>query len=346
MKKSKKKQKKKCCNYLIIGLCLLDLGALFCLVLAYGPNPRFKNFLITTAMSTMNHKYLAHTLYSDKTIKEVMEQNTIVEVNEATDTSAITIGKYETENYDSIYEEQILKKDPNNDVYKIFSFKENKNTYYITVIYDPSRIHLALTSKPGINGQTIKTIAKNNNALVAINASGFEDAHGRGTGARATGTVIKSGKVVWRGVPNRWGGGLIGFNKEFKLVLTKKSAEAAIKDGMIDAVTFGPFLIVNGKSTAIKGTGGGVHPRTVIAQRQDGIVLFVTIDGNGKKSGYRGGASYKEICDILNRYKVYNAANLDGGASSILVANNNIINHPIGYSKLGERQHPNAWIVK
>ncbi len=334
-------------TWVILIFIILDIGAISCLILAYGPNKKFKNFLVTTAMATMNHKYLAKTIYSEKTINQVLKENTIIELDESTNTNAIKIGTYETKNYESKYEEEILKKDENNSLYKIIKHKENGKTFYITVIYDPSKISLALSSNPGVIGDTIKTIAKDNNAIIAINASGFEDYGGNGSGARATGAVIKNGKLVWNGKPNKWGGGLIGFNKEHKLVLTKESPTIAIKKGMVDAVTFGPFLIVNGKEATVLGNGGtGVHPRTIIAQRQDGIVLFIVIDGNGNKTGYRGGVNYKEMIELLNNYKAYNAANLDGGASSILVENNEIINNPVGYSNTGERRHPNAWIVK
>ncbi len=332
--------------WLMIILGILDLGAVGCLVLAYGPNEEFKDFLVTTAMSTMEHKYLARMIYDEDTIDKVLRENTIVEIDEETNTDAIQIGSYETKNYESEYEKQILEKDEGNDVYKIFSFKENKNTYYITVVYDPSRISLGLSSKLGKKGETVKTIVKKNNALVGINASGFEDPKAHGDGSRATGIVIKNGKVVWRGIKNGWGGGFIGFNKEHKLVLTKTTADKAIKTGIVDAVQFGPFLIVNGKEASVKGKGGGVHPRQVIAQRRDGIVLFVTVDGNGNRGGYRGGASYKELINVLKRYKVYNASNLDGGASSILVEKDKIINTPVGYGETGERWHPTAWIVK
>ena len=345
-KPKKKMSKAKKVLWLMIILGILDVGAIGCLVLAYGPNEDFKEFLITTAMSTMHHKYLARMIYDEETINQVLRENTIVEIDEETNTDAIQIGSYETKNYESEYERQILEKDEGNDVYKIFSFKENKNTYYITVVYDPSRISLALSSKFGRKGETIKTIVSKNKALVGINASGFEDPKAHGDGSRATGIVIHNGKVVWRGIGHSWGKGFVGFNKEHKLILTKTTADKAIKSGIVDAVQFGPFLIVNGKSMTIKGNGGGVHPRTVIAQRRDGIVLFVTIDGNGHRGGYRGGASYKEIIKVLERYKVYNASNLDGGASTILVEKDKIINKPVGYGPTGERSHPTAWIVK
>lgn len=334
-------------KWIVVLFMILDIGAISCLILAYGPNKKFKNFLVTTAMATMNHKYLARTIYSEKTINKVLEENTIIELDESTDTSAIEIKNYEQKNYESKYEEEILKRDKNNDLYKIIKHKENGKTFYITAIYDPSKITLAESSNPGVIGDIVKTIAKNNNAILAINASGFEDYGGNGNGARATGAVIKNGKLVWNGRPNKWGGGLIGFNNEHKLVLTKESPATAIKNGMVDAVTFGPFLIVNGREALVKGNGGtGVHPRTIIAQRRDGIVLFIVIDGNGNKTGYRGGVNYAEMIELLKKYNAYNAANLDGGASSILIENDKIVNNPVGYSNTGERRHPNAWIVK
>ena len=50
--------------------------------------------------------------------------------------------------------------------------------------------------------------------------------------------------------------------------------------GIRDAVEFGPFLIINGKSSFVRGNGGlGIAPRTAIGQRKDGIALFLVING-------------------------------------------------------------------
>ena len=101
------------------------------------------------------------------------------------------------------------------------------------------------------------------------------------------------------------------------MILGKMSANEAMNKGVRDAVTFGPFLIVNGKKSFIKGNGGwGTAPRTAIAQRQDGIVLFLVIDG--RKLGLPG-ADMVDLTEILSNYGAYNAANLDGGTSSVLV---------------------------
>ena len=122
-------------------------------------------------------------------------------------------------------------------------------------------------------------------------------------------------------------GGIIGFNEDDVLVLTKCTMAEAQKSGIRDAVTFGPFLIVNGTPAKIVGNGGwGVAPRTAIGQRKDGIVLFLIIDG---RKGTKQGASIKDLQDIMIDYGAYNASNLDGGTSSVLVVNDQIVNDPI-----------------
>lgn len=330
---------------IIVIICfVLDIGAISCLLLAYGPYSGFRDWLITTAMKTMNHKYLARTLYSEDMINKVLANNYLKEIDEDVNLDDIVIGNEET-TYSSIYDEQILKRDKDA-LYKVIDLKDFDVNGYIVAVYNPANVKLALSTQFGVVGERVRTISKNNDAVVAINASGFEDPNEQGNGGRALGTVIKDGKIVWQGQSTGWGGGLIGFNNDNKLVLTRESATTAIANGMRDAVDFGPFLIINGKAAYTKGNGGsGEHPRTVIAQRQDGIVLFLIIDGNGNKVGYRGGASYIKMIEILEKYKAYNAANLDGGASTTLVIENKLYNKPCAYNETGERWQPNAWIV-
>ena len=94
-----------------------------------------------------------------------------------------------------------------------------------------------------------------------------------------------------------------------------------------DAVTSGPFLIVNGQSSRVIGNGGwGTAPRTAIGQRKDGVVLLLVIDG--RKVG-RAGAQMNDLIEIMERYGAYNAAALDGGTSSVMIENYKIINDPI-----------------
>lgn len=343
-KKSTKNNKKhKAKKGLVITMAVLDVLALLGYFITYGPWSYARNLLITTAMTTMSHKYLARTFYSEETINKVLSNNYVIESGESTDSSQITFISKDTGVYESIYEEQILKHDEDEE-YKLIPISGNNYKGVMAVIYDASRVELVTAKYFGRYGERVRTMAVDNNAILAMNASGFVDTNRQGDGGIPTGVVIKDGKILHRdstsGVSS-----IIGFNKDNVLVLTKSTPEVAIKNGIEDAVEFGPFLIVNGKPASIKGDGGwGIASRSVIAQRKDGIVLFLVIDG--RRPGYSIGVDMQELTKILQNYGAYNAANLDGGNSSVLIVNGKLYNRPNALTETGERSGPNAWIFK
>ena len=336
-----KKKKKTAIFLLIIDVCMI-----ICFFLAYGPFSYLRELYITTAMTTMSHKYLARTIYTEDMINDLLDGNYVKETGESTNTNDIVIGDIDDSGeYDSIYDEQILTRDPAHPEYKLIPLKGNGYQGYMVAIYDPSRVELVMTNKLGRVGQFLRELVVDNQATLGMNASGFVDQNEMGNGGEPTGIVIQDGKVIWDATKTGYSGGIAGFTKDNKLVLTKGTAEEAIKAGIEDAVEFGPFLIVNGKAAEIKGNGGwGVAPRTVLAQRKDGIVLFVVIDG--RQPGYSLGISMNELTKLLQRYKAHNAVNLDGGASSSIAIGNETITKPCGYSATGERRIPNAWVLK
>lgn len=336
-----KKKKKTAIFLLIIDVCMI-----ICFFLAYGPFSYLRELYITTAMTTMSHKYLARTIYTEDIINDVLDGNYVKETGESTNTKDIVIGDIDDSGeYDSIYDEQILTRDPAHPEYKLIPLKGSSYQGYMVAIYDPSRVELVMTNKLGRVGQFLRELVVDNQAILGMNASGFVDQNEMGNGGEPTGIVIQDGKVMWDATKTGYSGGIAGFTKDNKLVLTKGTAEEAIKAGVEDAVEFGPFLIVNGKAAEIKGNGGwGVAPRTVLAQRKDGIVLFVVIDG--RQPGYSLGISMNELTKLLQRYKAHNAVNLDGGASSSIAIGNETITKPCGYSATGERRIPNAWVLK
>ena len=337
----KNNPKKKKIQLLTIFTSIIDFCIIIFFIVVYGPFPAFKNWFITTALATGNHKYFANVLYSDEDIIQVLKDNTVVETGDDTNASEITFDNSPKESYDSIYEQQILEREEGA-LYKLIEIDEKDYSGYLVAIYDASKIDLVTSSKINSGGQVMTTFSKEQKAKVAINASGFSRRNGA---LIPTGTVIQNGKVASVGAANRHGGGLIGFNKDNVLVLTTESAEKAIKKGMVDAVTFGPFLIVNGKSAEVKGNGGwGYANRTAIAQRKDGIVLFLVIDGRGANGS--NGISIKDMITLFEKYGAYNAANLDGGGSSVLTIEGKLINDPRGFGYTGERYLPNAWMVK
>ena len=177
-----------------------------------------------------------------------------------------------------------------------------------------------------------------------MNAGGFYDPDWNSNGALPHGTVISYGKVVSDYQDANVGGGFIGFTNDDKLILGNMSKDDAVNMGYRDAIEFGPYLIINGKRSFVKGNGGwGIAPRSAIGQRQDGIVLLVVINGRIASSI---GADMIDLCDIMENYGAYNAANLDGGSSSELVINNKIVNTPVAGGDNGLRDMSTFWVVK
>lgn len=330
---------------IVIFSSLFVVGISGLLFLFYGPWDGFRNFWITSAMTTMNHQYLATWLYSDETIQKVLANNQIVEIDEVSDSNSIKIRKYSAKTiYKNEYEKAVLTRDPGNDLYKVIPVSGTSYQGFLVAVYDPSRISVATTKYLGKYGESITTVAKRENAIIAMNAGGFYDPDWNSNGALPHGTVISNGKVVSDYEDARVGGGFICFTKENKLILGKMTKEEALAKGCRDAVEFGPYLIVNGKSSFIKGNGGwGIAPRTAIGQRKDGIVLMLVINGRIPSSI---GADLVDLTEIMENYVAYNAANLDGGSSSELVINQKIVNTPVAGGVNGLRDMPTFWIVK
>lgn len=347
--KEKKKMHKSTKIALIIFISLFLLGSGTGLTLLYGPWGNFRNWLITTAMTTMNHQYLATWFYSDETIAEVLDQNQVIESGEATDSSLIEFVDYDTAivTYKNKYDKEILTKDAGNDNYKVININEPGLRGYLVAIYHPEKVKIATSKYMGYSGQMLVDMAKNSNALVAMNASGFIDPEYNSNGGVPHGVVIKDGKIISNEAKLSNSGGIIGFTNDNKLVLAKISGQQAIAQGIRDAVEFGPFLIVNGEPSFIRGNGGwGDAPRSAIGQRKDGIVLFLVMDGRDYASGILG-ADMVDMTEILMNYGAYNAANLDGGTSSGLAINGTLINKPVnGGGQKMTRAIPNAWILE
>ena len=343
--KKKIKRRKFWIKILEILLTLFILGIITVFTLLYGPWHGFRDWLITTAMTTLNHQYFATWFYSDEVIQSVLSQNVVIETGESTNADEVEIAIIqEQEEYENEYEEAILKKDPENELYKVIPIKGKGYTGNLVAVYDPSKVSVCSTKYLGTKGQYLVDMAKDTGAVVAINGGGFIDPNYNSLGGVPQGIVIKNGKII-SNKSYKKAGGIIGFTEDNKLVLGKMTAKEALNKGIRDAVSFGPFLIVNGKPSFIKGNGGwGTAPRTAIGQRKDGIVLFLVIDG---RMVGRPGADMVDLTEIMQNYGAYNAANLDGGTSCGLVVEGKLINDPInGNGKHKTRMIATGFIVK
>lgn len=301
----------------IIFISLEILGSSIFLILLYSPFKGFREWLISSAMATMSHKYLATWFYSEEEINKVLEANQLVEQIEDTDLDSINPNSpFNRDDYENEYERDIFTLEDESAPYKIIPISRKNFEGYLAVIYDPARISVVSTKYLNSVGQYVTEMAADNKALLAINGGGFLDENKKGTGGVPDGVLIKNGKVL-SDRPYNTSGGVIGFTKENKLILGKMNAKQALAKGVRDAVSFRPFLIVNGKKSFTKGNGGwGSAPRTAIGQRKDGIVLMLVVDG---RTIQNPGATLVDIMNILYNYGAYNATNLDGGTSSVMV---------------------------
>lgn len=215
---------------------------------------------------------------------------------------------------------------------------------FLLEIPDPKRIEVATAENMDEKGDTTSGIAKRNDAVAAINAGGFYDANGTGTGRSPYGFIIHDGRfLLGQNSLDEEVNEFVGFNEEGNLIAGTYSKGEIKEMGVQEGISFGPALIVNGEKMITDGDGGwGVGPRTAIGQRKDGTVLFLVIDG--RQPGYSVGATLRDLQNILYEEGAVIAANLDGGSSSTLYLNGNVVNKPADL--LGERMIPTAFIVK
>ncbi len=322
---SRRRQKKRIYKTTILFI-LIDFLALICFFVMYGPWSYVRNLYVTTAMKTMHHQYFANVFFNDKVIEEIMNKNYFVELDEDVNTDNININTKEKTKYKDKYEKELLTRNNPDDLYKVINIEVGSTNGYLVAIYAPEKVRLISTKKFNIGGkgEKILTMCERYGGIVCINGGGFQD-DGYGSDI-PIGTVIQDGKITWgKEEADTYRDEIIGMTSEGKLKLMHNAtANEALKEDIIDAMVFGPFLIVNGKPLNIVGDPWGKAPRIAIAQRQDGIIIFLVVDGEN----YINGASLQDMVDILLRYGAYNAANLDGGQSTSLVINKKLYNNP------------------
>lgn len=296
------------------------------LIILKGPSPTFSNLIISTMMETRRGKKIAHMFFTDEELTAKLSKNSVSYTEQIT--------------YNN--EEDFVIPEEEKDKIEIVDIQGGTYKGKLMIVRDPSRIQLGvntLMSSENAAGFLVQDYVDKEGAIAGINAGGFEDPNGQGDGSIPYGVVIKDGELV-AGKEDAWVS-LIGFNEHDHLIVGNMTAAEALSWGITDAVTFGPIFIVDGSPVAVTGTGGGLNPRTVIGQRADGAVLLLVIDGRQTTSL---GATYEDCINIMLEYGAINAANLDGGSSSVMVYKGEIINNIV--SMRSDRTVPTAWIVK
>jgi len=335
MKKIKKEKSKKSKIRLVLLFIIFEL--LFTIItgpfmIYYGPFKNVKSTVVGAAMTTFSLQWLVTSFLSDEKIKEIMRQQKVDTIVQDNSHGIGTGVKVKNKDDKSVIRYQIVG---------------NKFKGYLLVINDPTRIKVGYSSKLGTEGELTSVIARGNNAIAAINGGGFTDKNSgslwTGTGAKPSGVIMSGGKIVYNGINNdNEKIDTVALTKLGKLLVGHYTIKEMRKFGVTEAVSFGPAMIVNGHKTINHGNGGwGIAPRTCIAQRKDGAILFLVIDGRQIRSL---GATLREAQDVLYEHGAYNATNLDGGSSSTLFYDDEVINNPC--DSLGERSVPSIIYVE
>ncbi|RTE48560.1 phosphodiester glycosidase family protein [Actinobaculum sp. 352] len=224
---------------------------------------------------------------------------------------------------------------------------DNTVTYYVATVSasDGTAIRSAFAKNSYGTNITDKTstIAEENNAILAINGDYY--------GFRDSGILIRNG-VIYRDDGARTGLAIYRNGTMAIYDETTTSAQQLVDAGVWNTLSFGPALIENGE--AVSGidsveidTNFGNHsiqgeqPRTLIGQKQDGTFVFVVIDG--RDEGYSRGATMTEAAQIMQSLGCVIAYNLDGGGSSTMYFNGEVINQP---SNGGERGTSNILYIE
>ncbi|MBD8924133.1 phosphodiester glycosidase family protein [bacterium] len=235
--------------------------------------------------------------------------------------NSLIIDTNEEKVYDNKYEAEIQNRGENND-YKIIDLTVANNKGWLVVVYDPSDVHIMKSrafKTPNNDGkENIIDMTKRYGATIGVNGGGFYD-DGKVSKDIPFGYIIENGKVIYKSHSRE--SDIIGMSNDNKLMLVHATGEKAVEMGMRDGLEFGPFLIIDGKKqTNLKPTKAA---RNMIAQRDDGIILFLVTDGLSYS-----GITFNEGIDVLEKYGATTAANLDGGASTQLVVNGELLNSP------------------
>ncbi len=289
--------------------------------------PAAQQMFVTTILETGQLKFLASVFLSPDQIQEIVDKNSMKDLNESVDTDLIQIG---SSGNISMPGTEDPSADPGEDIEIV---EISGATYYGTlmIVKDPSRVSLATIYPWKAEGVTLDTLVKNAGAIGGINGGLYNSTNN--SGGMPYGVIVSNGEIQYN-EPQQWPGlVLIGFTEDNILQIidvskmNARQVEEMIKEMKIrDAVTFQEEssdsnnhfvqLVINGEPREMNGMGSGLNPRTAIGQCADGSVLLFVTDGRGK-AGHLG-ASASDLINVMIEYGAVNAANLDGGSSSCM----------------------------
>ncbi len=178
--------------------------------------------------------------------------------------------------------------------------------------------------------ETTSQIAEAHGAILAVNGDYY--------GVQESGYVIRNG-IVYRDRGN--GSDLLCVYADGRMEIIDSddyTAQELVEMGVWQALCFGPGLVEDGQVTVLEdqevGKSMASNPRTAVGMIEEGHYIFVVSDGRTEDSE---GLSLYELAQFMQKLGVQIAYNLDGGGSSTMYFNGQVVNNPTTNGRIKER---------
>ena len=204
-------------------------------------------------------------------------------------------------------------------------YNQNDTRIYVADVVVSSAQYIKTAFAEDTYGRNVtestSAMAVAHDAILAINGDYY--------GAQERGFVIRNG-IVYRNssagkdVMCIYADGTMGIVSD-----RETTAEQLVENGVWQAFSFGPALVVDGAVAVSRsdevGMGMASNPRTAVGMIDANHYVFVVSDGRTDESE---GLSLYELAQFLQSLGVRTAYNLDGGGSSTMYFNGQIVNNP------------------
>lgn len=308
---------------LTLLLCLLVLGAAGWFY--FTPSGSNLRYMLADTLITSQHRYLAKYLIGASELNR-----RVANYDKEFDAMAQVKDEHHVD----------IQSQTNNSV-EIEPISGNRFKGYIMYVHNPKMVRLVTTNTVG-QGEQVLSMVKRTGAIAGVNGGAFDDPNWDGNGFKPAGIVMSGGKILYDESGMDTPVNVVGIDRNGLMVAGKYTPTRLLQMGVSEAVTFQPRFIVNGKGLVKnEADGWGIAPRTCMAQKKDGTLMFIVIDG--RQPGYSIGATLYDVQKILLDKGAITAANLDGGSSTVLVKGDSVVNRPS--SKYGMRYLPTAFLV-
>ena len=218
----------------------------------------------------------------------------------------------------------------------VTKYRENDTDIYVADVKISSMKYLKTAFAEDTYGRNVTAgtseTAKNKNAILAINGDYY--------GARSSGYVVRNG-VLYRDIAAENQEALvIKTDGSFEIITEgKTSASSLLDNGAAHVLSFGPALIRSGRIAVTSedevGMAKASNPRTAIGLIDKLHYIFVVADGRTTESE---GLSLYQLAEFMEKLGAETVYNLDGGGSSTMYFNGNIVNRPTtGGNSISER---------